>query len=111
VQITFDNKKFEKSINDMKSSQKEYGHICAKIIRRRMDDLRAAKTLEDVRFLPGKYHELTENRKGQFATHLEEPYRLVFAPDHSPIPVKGNGSIDWLSITSIKIIEIVNYHD
>lgn len=111
MEILFDDKKLNKIVNDMKSLQKVYGRIRAKLIRRRLDDLRAAKTLQDVRFLPGKYHELGENRKGQLAVHIEEPYRLIFTPNHNPTPLKENGALCWLSITSIRVIEITNYHD
>lgn len=39
-----------------------------------------ADTLEDVRYLPGHYHELTESRKEQWACDLDQPYRLIFEP-------------------------------
>lgn len=110
MKITFEDKKLEKLLNDSKSLQKAYGQIGAKIIRRRLDDLRAANTLEDTKHLPGKYHELKENRKGQIAAHLEEPGRLIFVPDQDPVPLTDNGAMDWKAINSIKIIEITNYH-
>jgi proteic killer suppression protein len=110
VTINFSDNKLEKLINDLKSLQKEYGQIGAKIVRRRLDDLRASTTLADIRHLPGKYHELKENRKGQIAAHLEEPKRLIFVPDHDPVPLTENGAMDWKAINSIKIIEIIDYH-
>lgn len=110
MNIAFDNKKIESLFNDTKALQKEYGHTCAKIIRQRLDDLCAASSLEDTRKLPGKYHELKENRKGQIAAHLEQPKRLIFVPDYDSIPTNENGGLDWKSIKNIKIIEIINYH-
>lgn len=110
MKITFENKKIENLVNDSKTLQKKYGQIGAKIIHRRLDDLRAANTLQDTRHLPGKYHELKDNRKRQIAAHLEEPYRLIFVPDHDPVPLTENNSMDWKVINSIKIIEIINYH-
>jgi proteic killer suppression protein len=44
---------------------KEFGKIRATKIRARLTQLKFAKTLEDVRYLPGNYHELTGDRKGQ----------------------------------------------
>jgi proteic killer suppression protein len=110
VNITFVDKKLENLANDFKSLQRVYGKIGAKIIRRRLDDLHAAASLDDIKFLPGKYHELRENRKGQLTAHLEEPERLIFVPDHNPVPVTEKGEMDWKAINSIKIIEITNYH-
>ena len=55
---------------------KELGKVLATILRRRLSQLEDATTLEEVRNLPGNYHELTSNRKGQWACDLDQPYRL-----------------------------------
>jgi proteic killer suppression protein len=108
MEITFQNTKFEKLFNSFPSLQRTYGKVGAAIIRRRLDDLRAATVLEDVRRLPGKYHELTGTRAGQIAVHVQEPYRMIFEPCATE---HGIGPLNWSKIDSIKIVEIVNYHD
>ena len=50
-----------------------------------------ATTLEDVRNLPDRFHELTGNRKGKWGCELDHPYRLVFIPHETPIP----SNADW----------------
>ena len=72
--------------------------------------MRAADTLEDVRYLPGNYHELTADRKGQWACDLDQPYRLIFQPHENPIPEDENGKYIWIEITGVEILEITNYH-
>lgn len=86
------------------------GEKRAKLYKRRLDDLRAADTLEDVRYLPGHYHELTGDRKGQWACDLDQPYRLVFTPTANPIPTDPDGKAVWMLICEITIEEITNYH-
>ncbi|WP_353547581.1 type II toxin-antitoxin system RelE/ParE family toxin [Rhinopithecimicrobium faecis] len=76
----------------------------------RLSDLNTADTLEDVRHLPGKYHELGENRKGQWACHLDGNYRLVFKPHEDPIATNEDGQYVWVEILGIEIIEVVDYH-
>lgn len=76
----------------------------------RLNDLLNAQTLEDVRHLPGRYHELTGNRKGQWACDLDQPYRLIFEPHESPIPTDEDGKYIWLEIKGVEIVEITNYH-
>lgn len=110
MDITFDDRKLEKIMNNQKSLQKTYGQIGAKIIRKRLDDMKAALNLSYVKFLPGKYHELKEDRKGQLAVHVEEPKRLVFRPNHNPLPINEDGGLIWELVTSISIIEIIDYH-
>ena len=80
------------------------------MIQRRLDDLRAADTLEGVRHLPGRYHELTADRKGQWACDLDQPYRLIFSPHEYPIPVNEDGQYIWIEIKGVEIIEITDYH-
>jgi proteic killer suppression protein len=66
VEITFADKKFQKLANDDRKLLREYGKLQAEKITARLAQLRDATTLEDVRNLPGNYHELTSNRKGQW---------------------------------------------
>lgn len=110
MEITFDDKKLEKLANDDRKMHKELGKIRANLLRRRLTQMVDATTLEDVRYLPGNYHELTGNRKGQWACDLDQPYRLVFAPHENPIPTDDDGKYIWLKIKGVEIIEITNYH-
>ncbi len=110
MEIKFTDKKLEKLANDDRKMLKELGSIRAKLLRRRLTQLETSKTLEEVRYLPGNYHELTENRKGQWACDLDQPYRLVFTPIERPIPANDNGQYVWIEITSVEIVEIINYH-
>ena len=80
MEITFSNKKLEKLANDDSKCLKEFGKLRADKYKIRLSQLRFAQTLEDVRMMPGNYHELTGNRKGQWACDLDQPYRLVFEP-------------------------------
>jgi len=42
---------------------------------------------------------------------LDHPYRLIFVPDHEPIPEQEAGGMDWKAITAVKIIEITDTHE
>ncbi|MEA4937915.1 MAG: killer suppression protein HigA [Paludibacter sp.] len=111
MEITFDDKKLEKLANDYKKCQKQMGLQRAKLYNKRLGDLANAVTLEDVRNLPGRYHELTKNRKGQWACDLDQPYRLIFEPHEHPIPADSTGKYLWIEIKGVEIIEITDYHE
>jgi proteic killer suppression protein len=49
------------------------GEKRAKLFVIRLNALRDATTLEDVRNLPGNFHELTGNRKEQWGCDLDHP--------------------------------------
>lgn len=70
----------------------------------------AAPTLEQMEGVPGKCHQLTGDRAGQFALSLWGSCRLVFVPDHDPVPRLADGGIDRSRVTRIAIKEVVDYH-
>ncbi|HLT53928.1 MAG TPA: type II toxin-antitoxin system RelE/ParE family toxin [Flavobacteriaceae bacterium] len=110
VNITFVNNKLEAFANNDRVGLKKLGAKRFKYYKKRLDQLRASKTLEDVRFLPGRFHELTGDRKGQWSCDLDQPYRLIFRPQENPIPIDCDGKYIWVHILGIEIIEIVDYH-
>lgn len=110
MKITFATKRLSKYAHHDREAVRKLGKRCAVIFKTRLDDLKAAATLEDVRYLPGRYHELTGNRKGQWACDLKHPYRLIFEPHEQPIPTGEDGQYLWVEIKGIEIIEITDYH-
>ena len=89
-----------------------YGKRRAKLIRRRLDELKAVTTLEDIRRLPGpRCHELKGNKAGQLSVDLDHPYRLIFKPANDPLPEKPDGGLDWNQITAIEISGIEDTHE
>lgn len=83
----------------------------AKLIRRRLDDLVAAPTLDVMRSLPGRCHELRGDRVGQLSLDLDGPFRLVFKPSDNPAPRKQDGGLDWKQIVSITLLGVVDTHE
>ncbi len=94
----------------MKVCRKELGANGAKVFQKRLQVLLFADTLEDVRNMPGRFHELKHERKGQWACDLEQPYRFIFKPHENPIPENEHGQYIWIEIKGVEIQEIVNYH-
>lgn len=77
----------------------------------RLSELKAAPTLKDVSHLPPqRCHELIGDRKGEFSVDLVHPYRLLFVPDHTPVPRKEDGGIETNLVTAILIKEIEDTH-
>lgn len=88
-----------------------FGKSCASRIRRRLDDLSAASSLEILRPpFPGRCHELKADRKGQLSLDLEHPHRLIFEPTGEGITKKEDGGLDWSTVKAIQIIEVEDTH-
>jgi len=110
VNISFSHKKLEKWANDYSKGVANMGQRSADVYQKRLGLMRSANTLEDLRHAPGRFHELTGDRKGQWACDLDHPYRLVFEPHEQPIPTNAHGGYDWSAIRGIEVIEIIDYH-
>lgn len=108
MEISFRSTKLQKACSDAKGRRKKFGMRCGDLLGRRLDDLRAALNLEQMRHLPGRCHELKGDRKGQLAIDLEHPKRLIFEPvKHAD---SSSRTLEWSEVTEVVIMEVVNYH-
>lgn len=114
MDISFKNKKLARSFNEDRQLVKTHGQLRAKKIRIRMKALKAAASLIDFwppKSPPERCHELTEGkRSGQLSMDLDHPYRLIFVPDHDPVPMREDGGLDWSQVTAIKILGVEDTH-
>lgn len=111
MKINFTSRKLQKVCNSEKELRARFGKPLAERLQQRLAELKAAETLEDIRRLPSaRCHELSQDRKGQLAVDVVHPKRLIFEPDHNPVPRKPDGGLDWSQITRIRVIEIIDYH-
>lgn len=110
MDIVFQTHTLADECNDIKALTRHYGPDNAKRIRRRLDDLWAAANLAIMRLLPGRCHELSGDRAGQFALDVRHLYRLVFEPAHDPIPRRDDGGLDWSNVTAVRILRVEDYH-
>lgn len=98
MDITYRNKKIEKICTDAKTAERTYGKEMSEKIHQRIDEITAADTVEMmIQFRIGRCHSLTQNRKGQYAVDLVQPYRLVFEKNGNEIQIAN-------------VLEIVDYH-
>ncbi len=111
MDIAFKNRKLRNSFNSEKELVRAYGYENAKLIKRRMSVLRAASNLAEVPNRPReRCHELKGKRKKEFAVDVKQPRRIVFKPNHDPVPMKKDGSIDLARVTAITILSVEDYH-
>lgn len=111
MEISFKNEKLRKICTDARRATREHGAVRARKLRLRLDDMAAAGSLAVTRALPGHYHELTGDRKGQLAVSLDGPYRLIFEPATEPVPRNADGGLDWAEVTAVRVLGIEDYHD
>ena len=111
MDIIFTNNRLKKLCNDKTRLVRQLGADRANRVQKRLDDLNAASTLEDMRNLPGRCHELKGDRAGQLSLDLDHPHRLIFIPANDPIPLKEDGGLSWSEVTAVEILAIEDTHE
>ena len=110
MEFEFQSKKLQKELTEQKSMDRAYG-IRAAPLRRRLTVLRKAECLADVpKAPPDRCHALKADRAGQYAVDIKENWRLVFEPDHDPLPKLPDGGLDEGAVTKIRFLEVTDYH-
>ena len=111
MEISFADEALRAVCNTERELKKAYGKQRAKLMRRRLDDLDAVDNLAHMRQLPGRCHELKGNHAGQLSLDLDGPYRLIFRPNHDPLPTKLDGGLDWTRVTAITVLGVEDTHE
>ena len=110
MNIIFADNKLRKIANDNKLAIKKMDDKRAKTFIRRLEDMAAAESFADLEYLPGRFHQLTEDKKDKWACDLDHPYRLLFEPAENPIPKDSDGRQILNEIKCVAIIAVVDYH-
>lgn len=110
MNITFANKKLEKWANNIALAQKKLGNERAVKYHQRLGDIHDVESFNDLRYLPGNFHNLSGDRNGQWSCSLDHPYRLIFEPAEQPVPTNEHGTPILTEMRIVEIIEIADYH-
>lgn len=110
MRLGFASNKLKRTMESEAALKRAYG-TRAGAIKRRLAILDSAKCLADVpRVPPDRCHELTGDRAGQFAVMVSGNDRLLFEPDHDPVPQLDDGGIDLKGVNAITIVSVEDYH-
>lgn len=111
MQVLFSTRKMRRDCSTEREMVRRWGKPLAKKLQQRLMELYGAPTLADMsRLPPARCHELALNRKGQLSIDLVHPYRLVFVPDHDPVPLKPDRGLDWALVTKVLVLEVADTH-
>ena len=111
MKIRYHTRKLEKSVESLSAMRKYYGDR-AKKVALRLEQLSVAPNLDAMRNVPAaNCHALKASRVGELAVDISPNHRLIFVPDHNPLPRKEDGALDWKLVTDIEITAIgEDYH-
>ena len=110
MEVLFATRKLQRGLNSAAETRRTYGDLMAKKIGLRLQQMGAAGCLDDLRNLPGRWHELTNDLKGSLACDLVHPHRLIFRPTEDPPPRLAEGGLDWSAVDSVTVTDVHDYH-
>jgi plasmid maintenance system killer protein len=111
MDVSFASERLAELLQSSKALTREYGHENAKTVGARLNSLFAAENLQVVATLPGRLEELKGDRAGTFSLRLKHGYRLIFAPREPDSARRADGTLDWLRVRAVIVLEVVDYHD
>ncbi len=110
MELTYKNEKLKNICENQKYNReltKDYGADVAKNLPKRINQLKAFDSLNDVPINPPfRRHKLTGNRKNKFAVDITRRYRLVFTQKDNNIIIE-----DLKEIKSIEIMEVSKHYE
>lgn len=109
LEVSFDDPDLAEIYGNERELQRKHGLIRAKRIQQRLRDLRRASSLADMRYLPGRCHELHGDMAGHLTLDLDHPYRLLIRPAVGAEPGRGGG-LDWATVSAVVVLGVVDTH-
>jgi len=107
--IIFTSKKMEKLCNEEKTAIRILGKEMAHKLFLRIQQLEAAPDMSEIPPM-ARCHPLIGNEAGKYAVDLIQPYRLIFYPANTPLPLNAAGVLEINKVTEIIIDKIIDYH-
>src|SRR5690349_6294258 len=105
MDISFANKRLQRQLMDAGAMAQAYGPLAGKL-KLRLDLLKNVRCLAEVPHTPPhRRHLLTGDWAGHFAVDVSKSWRLIFKPNHDPVPTKADGGIDLQKVTAVEIVD------
>lgn len=107
--MSFEDADLAETIRNPRELQRKHGVVRTRKIEQRLKALRDAGSLADMRYLPGRCHELHGDLAGHLTLDLDHPYRLLIRPAGTQVPGPGGG-LDWSAVCAVVVIGIEDTH-
>jgi hypothetical protein len=104
LELAFESKLLRALCEQEIKAKKELGEDTANALRRRIADLRAASSVEDL--LVGRPRFNSDDGEEHLILDLGSAHTITVAANHVKNPVTASGNLDWSKISRVKIVKI-----
>ena len=109
LEVSFEDADLAEIFRNPRELRRKHGAVRAKKIEQRLKSLRDAGSLADMRYLPGRCHELHGDLTGHLTLDLDHPFRLLIRPGAAP-RTGGARSLDWTAVTGVVVLGVIDTH-
>jgi hypothetical protein len=104
LEIAFNEKNLRTICESEIEANQAYGEQISAALRRRLADLRAASSVQDV--LVGNLRSSVDGNIPCKILDLAASAQLIFCSNHPKPPMNETGEIDWANVSRIKILGV-----
>ena len=108
LELAFGSKSLRAICENQGRAKLELGDKVAEMLKHRLADFRAAKSVKDL--LAGRPRLLNGTGRLQMIVDLCDGWEIIFAANHTENPTAENGDLDWERVSRIKILQIRGDH-
>jgi proteic killer suppression protein len=106
MEIAFESKSLRTVCESESQAKQELGDAVAAALKRRLADLRAATSINDL--VAGRSR--VGNDRNKMMIDLCDGYRLIVQANHIKNPKLEGGGVNWKKVNRIKIVRIERNH-
>lgn len=81
-----------------------------RVVLRRLATIEAAEAMVHLTNVPGRFHALSGDRKGQYVLSVSDRQRLLLEPVGNPLPRAADGGVDLARVTKVRVLGVTDYH-
>lgn len=103
MELSFRTREIRLLCENPSKAESTFGLAVSEYLRRRIADLHAARTVDD---LVAGYPRFTDDTHGKMRIDIAGTHELLFQPNHQSLSRDSAGLVDWTRIHRIQIVEI-----
>jgi len=109
LELAFATRELREQCEQETVAHRELGREVATMLKRRLADLLAAETIEDL--VVGNPRQVIENEHSSIQITLSDGYCLVLGANHAKTMIDNIGQPDWSNVRRVKVLRIGICHD
>lgn len=111
MELAFSDKQLRDLCLNESLARQAFGVAVAEKLKTRLADLAAVSVASELSMLPGRFRELSSDRRDYLVLDLIDGWQLIFQSGHVKERLLDTGEVDWSRIRRVKILKVEHDHE